>query len=426
MATEQKQLLKASGRDGELRHTIERLGAQEVKILQAVEDSEGRNVLHRAAEAGALDNVRYLIDELAFPVSLRDAKYKTPIMYAVKYPDVLRVLLAAGASPAEFKANSWTPLHYAAKVGLTVSLQQLLDAGASASVRNKEGASPVYVAAREGHLAAVRCLLASAPPPVTVHAHTGQAAAAAGSVQGGVNAPAYIELEVPVDTATRIGALVTQGTLRGRTSLHAAVLGGHSQVLRALLQGLEEAGFDPLDTLLEEIVDASGQSLQHEAAEAGSLACAKVLAEQGGLRAWPPQVNPDVAGRLPIHAACLNGHADVLQWLLETVPEAAEGGPAFVDGGGCTALYHACSAGATACVDVLLAAGSDALDGNVRRSAVHIAAVNGHTEAVQACIASLTHMGLTLGEIRAFQDAEGFALEDSMSIGLRQALGWAA
>ena len=108
MSAPAKVLLRASGRDGELQVMMDQLGINTVSMLKRIEDGEGRNVLHRAAEAGALQNVRYLVSDMAFPVSLRDAKYKTPIMYAVKHPEVLRVLLAAGARPSDFKANSWT------------------------------------------------------------------------------------------------------------------------------------------------------------------------------------------------------------------------------------------------------------------------------------------------------------------------------
>ncbi len=427
MAARSKQILKASGRDGELEAAIKRMGLDDVNVLKSFEDGEGRNVLHRAVEAGAVENVRYLVQECGFPVSLRDSKYKTPLMYAAKFPDILEILLAHGASASEFKANSWTPLHYAAKSGLQRSVQLLLQAGAEASVQNKEGASPLYVAAREGHCNVISCLLESTPPLVTLspppEAHAAASAAGAqGSAVGGMTAT--------VDDSTRVGALITQATLRGRTPLHAAIVGGHAEALALLLEALTKAGFSPLAPTLESIVDASGQSLQHEASEVGSTACAAVLLELGGLGPWPQQVGPDAAGRLPIHIAALHGHHDVLTWQLKTRsaleggPGSSWGGPSFLDEAGTPALYHACSSGATSTVELLLQLGSDPLSGNARRSCLHIAAVNGHTGALVACVGALRTKGVQEATTRQLKDAEGIQLDHCVSAQQRATLGW--
>ena len=133
---------------------------------------------------------------------------------------------------------------------------------------------------------------------------------------------------------------------------------------------------------------------------------------------------PDAAGSLPIHTACLRGNADMLKWLLETAPVDGAGGAAFPDEGGSTALYHACCSGAQRCVELLLAAGADPAQGNPRRPAIYIAALNGHVDAVQACTAALLGAGMQVTDVQQLKDAEGQVLIHSITADMRKALGW--
>ena len=97
---------------------------------------------------------------------MTDAGERSPLFYAVKLGDVIRVrqLLQSGVNPndpAQCK-DGRTPLTVAAARGNTVLLRLLLEYGAKAD------AQPLIAAAFENHAEAVRLLL-KAGVPATVH-----------------------------------------------------------------------------------------------------------------------------------------------------------------------------------------------------------------------------------------------------------------
>src|SRR5262249_55236984 len=69
--------------------------------------------------------------------------------------------LAKGANPRAADARGWTPLHYAARHGLTRAIHRLLLAGAKPDAADREGKTPLHLAAGEDHFPAVAALLAA-------------------------------------------------------------------------------------------------------------------------------------------------------------------------------------------------------------------------------------------------------------------------
>ena len=54
--------------------------------------------------------------------------------------------------------NAWTPLHHAASKGHRVISELLVDHGAKVNARDRNGRSPLHLAAAQGHLDTVRYL----------------------------------------------------------------------------------------------------------------------------------------------------------------------------------------------------------------------------------------------------------------------------
>ncbi|MCA1808996.1 MAG: ankyrin repeat domain-containing protein [Kiritimatiellia bacterium] len=160
-------------------------------------------VLHRAVRAGQLEQVSLMLRDHPSLLEARDDRQRaTPLYWAVldNQPDILEVLLAAGADTdaadkygmtplhkaavfnraamarrlidhaadldargLDFGAIRVAPLHKAAEAGATETVQVLLDAGADANVAT-QGANqvtPLHIAAARGHLPVIRLLVDS-------------------------------------------------------------------------------------------------------------------------------------------------------------------------------------------------------------------------------------------------------------------------
>ena len=101
----------------------------------------------------------------------------TPLQFAISNleADTARRLLENGANPNEVgELNGWTLLHFAIDAEVDQATQRqtllsgeltclLLDAGADASIRNRNGETPLEMARRRGHFVAAR-LLRTVPP----------------------------------------------------------------------------------------------------------------------------------------------------------------------------------------------------------------------------------------------------------------------
>lgn len=108
------------------------------------------------------DVVRVLLDAGADPNAVsRNAMKVTPLHSAVAddgHGAIARMLLAAGADPNVRQRHGWTPLHGAAQMGDVELLRLLLEKGADASAANDEGKTALVIASERGHRAALELL----------------------------------------------------------------------------------------------------------------------------------------------------------------------------------------------------------------------------------------------------------------------------
>jgi len=150
-------------------------------------DEAGDSALHAAAAAGAMDSADFLLDH-GLAVDLRGAAERTPLMTAVLggQTAMVRWLLRQGADPRAKDKEGFSPLMLAARegkagaaaeiapyhrdvldpalllaalLGRTEVIDTLTNYGASVYARMEDGRTPLMVAAQNGHADAVKLLL---------------------------------------------------------------------------------------------------------------------------------------------------------------------------------------------------------------------------------------------------------------------------
>lgn len=128
-------------------------------------------------------------------------------------------------------------------------------------------------------------------------------------------------------------------------------------VSRAFLSTVAEAPEAALQTLLSSnLVDLAQEdeinerNCLHKAAISGRLEVLRL-----GLSSNVDVHATDVYGRIPLHYACMHGHVELLQELIDTAPDTVN----FRDQDSFTPLIHAIVHSQLACVEILLARGAD-------------------------------------------------------------------
>lgn len=173
-----------------------------------------------------------------------------------RYLQHTQKLVDNGADINGCDIRGWTPLHYACHIGKTSIhvARLLLERGADANVRGRDGTAPIHCAVTEGHLEIVKLLL---------------------------------EFEANID--------VLDGS--GSTALHAAVLKGSAEIFKLLCARSRK------------IRDKQGRTAFHTAAMAGF---------SDAIECWASDVNlKDNAGKTPLYLAVESGHKEFVQQLLK-------------------------------------------------------------------------------------------------------------
>ncbi|CAO1635991.1 unnamed protein product [Jaminaea pallidilutea] len=126
--------------------------------------ASGLMLIHHAAKTGKLDVLRWLVEEAGALVEIEDREGETALHKAAlagRLP-VISYLLAKGAAADTADADGWTPLHNACARGYLDIVRYLVENGqASLDVRGGRGGwTPLMNAASNGHMPVVRYFIA--------------------------------------------------------------------------------------------------------------------------------------------------------------------------------------------------------------------------------------------------------------------------
>ncbi|KAG2484953.1 hypothetical protein HYH03_016251 [Edaphochlamys debaryana] len=263
------------------------------------------------AASPAADLLEALLKRGASPDGVTEAgelKAPSPLYIAVtsKWPEVVRLLLAAKPDTEACTSNKWRPLHSAAREGHAGIVKMLLDAGAEIDGLNKDKATALYIAVQEKKLDVAGLLLERGCDP---------------------NLPLHPAMWTPLAKAAKVGSaelvrlILNKGGSRvdrslatkdGWTVLHIAAFDGHIDVLRAVLAPSSADAPGQRGPAVD--VNArtkDGATALLSAVQQGKLDCVRLLIEAGA------DVNQGMnSTTLPLTMAARKGWEDILSLLL--------------------------------------------------------------------------------------------------------------
>ncbi|KAG8510254.1 Serine/threonine-protein phosphatase 6 regulatory ankyrin repeat subunit C, partial [Galemys pyrenaicus] len=386
-------------------------------------DRKGYGLLHTAAASGQIEVVKYLL-RMGAEIDEPNAFGNTALHIACYLgQDAVAIeLVNAGANVNQPNEKGFTPLHVAAvSTNGALCLELLVNNGADVNYQSKEGKSPLHMAAIHGRFTRSQILI--------------QNGSEIDCADKFGNTPLHVAAryghELLISTLMTNGADTARRGIHDMFPLHLAVLFGFSDCCRKLLSSGQlysivsslsnehvlSAGFDinTPDNLGRTCLHAaaSGGTPLHYAAANGSYQCAVTLVTAGA------GVNEaDCKGCSPLHYAAASDtyrraepHSssshDVeedeplkesrrkeaffcLEFLLDNGAD-----PSLRDRQGYTAVHYAAAYGNRQNLELLLEMSFNCLEdveSTIPVSPLHLAAYNGHCEALKTLAETLVNL----------------------------------
>ncbi|KAK7501506.1 hypothetical protein BaRGS_00007310 [Batillaria attramentaria] len=327
-----------------------------------IPDTEGKTPLHWAASSRdpeAVQCVRLILETTPSVINWQDYEGRTALHLAVADGNQSIVDLLTSVEKCNVSAldNMFrTPLHWAAVLGHSKIVGQLLRSNADSTSSDSNGATPLHYAAQNNFRETVDVFLAwknNDEPDLE-----GRTAFMWAAGKGADNV-LRVFFHHSVD--------VQQEDKTGGTALHAAALSGHAATVQLLLQhgaainATDQAKHTPLFRACEmghtdvvqvlidcgarvDVLDEDGRSPLHWAALGGHAYICQILIKYG--------VDPNIrdhSGRSPLHCAAYGGYVNCMSALMEHQAD-----PNTQDKEGMTCLHWACSKGHLDAVKLLV------------------------------------------------------------------------
>ena len=279
--------------------------------------SDGRTALHIASDSGQLPTVEYLLERGAQGAAT-DNKGRLPLHWASAsgHSKCVRTLYKLYPDKIDLKISSndreRTSLHLAAANDQCKAVATLLECGASANAKMRDGCTALHLAAAKNCVNCIKRLL-DKNADFTMTNNVGETLLH--TVVGANSCSALLFLHQrqdrrsTVDDEAQQSVYVNSRTKNGETPLHYSARAGCKQCFRNLL----EMGADITAR------DNEGQTALHVAALKGSAVAAEQLCEElirrssHGASALNQRNNERYT---PLHCAIIHDHYDVVSLLL--------------------------------------------------------------------------------------------------------------
>uniref|UniRef100_A0A803TST9 Ankyrin repeat domain 52 n=1 Tax=Anolis carolinensis TaxID=28377 RepID=A0A803TST9_ANOCA len=392
-------------------------------------DKKGYTLLHTAAASGQIEVVKHLL-RLGVEIDEPNSFGNTALHIAcyMGQDAVANELVNYGANVNQPNEKGFTPLHFAAvSTNGALCLELLVNNGADVNFQSKEGKSPLHMAAIHGRFTRSQILIQNGSEidcadkygntPLHVAARYGHELLISTLMTNGADtARRGIHDMFPLHLAVLFGfsdccrKLLSSGfdintpDNLGRTCLHAAASGGYCSGLNFL--------FSEQQSLMTPFLLFPTRTPLHYAAANGSYQCTVTLVTAGA------SINEaDCKGCTPLHYAAAsdtyrraethsgNSHDTdeeplkesrlkeaifCLEFLLDNGAD-----PSLRDKQGYTAVHYAAAYGNRQNLELLLEMSFNCLDdveSTIPVSPLHLAAYNGHCEALKTLAETLVNL----------------------------------
>ncbi|XP_010289718.1 PREDICTED: serine/threonine-protein phosphatase 6 regulatory ankyrin repeat subunit C, partial [Phaethon lepturus] len=361
-------------------------------------DKKGYTLLHTAAASGQIEVVRHLL-RLGVEIDEPNSFGNTALHIAcyVGQDAVANELVNYGANVNQPNEKGFTPLHFAAvSTNGALCLELLVNNGADVNFQSKEGKSPLHMAAIHGRFTRSQILIQNGSEIDCADKYG--------------NTPLHVAAryghELLISTLMTNGADTARRGIHDMFPLHLAVLFGFSDCCRKLLSSGQlysivsslsnehvlSAGFD-INT-----PDNLGRTCLHAAASGGNVECLNLLLSSGADlrrrdkfgRAETPSGNSHDTDEEPLKESRLKEAFFCLEFLLDNGAD-----PSLRDKQGYTAVHYAAAYGNRQNLELLLEMSFNCLEdveSTIPVSPLHLAAYNGHCEALKTLAETLVNL----------------------------------
>ncbi|CAH2286050.1 serine threonine- phosphatase 6 regulatory ankyrin repeat subunit B-like [Pelobates cultripes] len=387
-------------------------------------DEHGKAALHLAAENGQ-DRIA---DVLLWHKAFVNAKTKlglTSLHLCAQngFNHLVKLLVETHlASIDAMTLTMRTPLHLAALNGQLDVCNSLLTMKADVDAADIEGQTPLHLAAENDHSEVVKLFLKHKPELVMSANMGGSTCAHIAATKGSV---AVIKELLRFN---KIGVTTTRNKTNDSTPMHLAAAGGHSEVVKVLLEtgasASDENGermtaihlaaknghINVLEVLkgsvsLRITSTKTGFTALHVAAQYGQMDFVREILTKvsASVLSEPPKMAPDSlllkeqwteSGYTPLHLASQSGHESLVRLLLNYPGVQVD---VATSQQGSTPMHLAAKNGHTAVVGLLLSKSTSQLHMKDKqgRTCLHLAGSNGHNETMRALIGQGAEINVT-------------------------------
>ncbi|XP_053348675.1 serine/threonine-protein phosphatase 6 regulatory ankyrin repeat subunit A-like isoform X1 [Clarias gariepinus] len=367
-------------------------------------DEEGKSALHLAAQQGHEDIADILLSYKAF-VNAKTKLGLTPLHLSAQTGSshLVQLLIKAHKAPIDaLTLSKQTPLHLAAISGNLDICENLFSID-TITAKDIHGQTPLHLAAENDHSDIVKLFLQKMPDLATLPNMEGATCINIAAAKGSLTVIREL-LKLSQEDPTTLN-----NKANGSCPLHLAAAGGHTEVVKALLEAGASAEEEDLEGMtavhlaarhghidILEILKTkvslkitsfkTGLTALHVAAYFGQVEVvreiltdvpATICSEPPGRDARRKEQPPEESEYTPLHIAAQSGHEDVVRLLLNSpgvLPDAKTKPECF------TPLHLAAQNGHTAVVGLLLSKSSALLPLRDRRgrTCLHLACASGH------------------------------------------------